>query len=216
MTVKEYPSARLLLVRHGQARSNDGTMGRDTPLSELGKRQAEAVAEEIASNSLTAAVYTSPFPRAVQTSAPLCRKLGTEAAVDPRLAEFQIGGFTLEVAETRPDLLVWRPEHRGVDGGETLEEFAIRVASFCDDVVERHLGETVVVVAHSGTIGSALHWALGLGPSHRWQADLPCNNGSITEIEFWPRGRVAQGAPRYAELRRIGDESHLGGNVSEL
>jgi broad specificity phosphatase PhoE len=33
----------LLLVRHGQARAADGSYGPDTPLSELGVSQAEAV-----------------------------------------------------------------------------------------------------------------------------------------------------------------------------
>jgi len=35
----------LLLIRHGQARAEDGSYGPDTPLSELGVRQSEALAD---------------------------------------------------------------------------------------------------------------------------------------------------------------------------
>ena len=43
---------RLYLVRHGQARADDGSYGHDTPLSPLGRRQAEAVAVGLANASL--------------------------------------------------------------------------------------------------------------------------------------------------------------------
>ena len=45
-------------------------------------------------------------------------------------------------------------------------------------------------------------------------ADLA--NGSITELEFWPQGRVPGGSPRYAVLRCVGDVAHLGDLISDL
>ena len=211
-----YPSTTLILVRHAQARASDGSYDPRTPLSELGRLQAAALAGGIAEGIRPAAVYTSPFARAVETSASLCERLGLEALVDPRLAEFEIEDWSLESAEDRLDLLIWRPEHTGARDGETLREFFARVAAFCGEVAERHTGECVVIVAHAGTIDAAVRWALGLAPESPWQHECDTANGSITELEIWPCGRVREGAPRYAVLRRVGDAAHLGNLVTEL
>jgi len=211
-----YGATTLILVRHGQARARDGSYGRETPLSDLGRLQATAVAHELAARTRPAAVYISPLPRAVETATPLCARLDLKAVVDPRLAEFELGSGSLESAQQRPDLVIWRAEHRGVENGETLGEFSARVAAFCDEIVRRHLCERVAVVAHSGTIDAVVRWSLGLPPASPWQHELDLANASISEVEFWPHGRVRGGAPRYAVLRRVGDVTHLGALVSDL
>jgi broad specificity phosphatase PhoE len=135
--------------------------------------------------------------------------------VDPGLAEFRLETGSFESIRQRPDVIVWRPEHRGVEGGETLREFSVRVSAFCDEVVERHRSEHVAVFAHSGTIDAAIRWALGLSPDSLWQHEFDLATASVTEIEFWPRGRTHGGAPRYSVFQRIGDRGHLGDLVSE-
>ena len=210
--------ATLVLIRHGQARAEDGSYGPETPLSMLGRRQASAVAR-LVEGTPPAALYTSPFPRAMQTSEPLAERLGLKPVVDQRLTEFELGTIALDPRKydmERPDLFIWRPEHTGIESGETLREFSIRVAHFLDEAVERHLGERVAVVTHSGTIDTALRWSLGLAHEHPWQHEFNIPNGSITEVEFWPRGRVKSGSPRYANMRSIGDVTHLGGLATDL
>jgi len=208
--------ATLLLVRHGQARSDDGSYDRETRLSELGRLQVEVLAGELAGRAAPSAVYTSPFLRATETAAPICRRLGLEAVVDPRLAELEVGAISLATVEQRPDLALWLPEHRGTEDSETLGEFFTRVAAFCDEVAARSVGEKVALVAHAGTIDAAIRWALGLPPSTPWQHEFDLGNGSITEIKLWPDGRKAGGAPRFAVLRRVGDTAHLGELASDL
>ena len=204
-------------MRHGQARSRDGSYDHKTPSSDLGRRQAGAVANRLIAGTPVAAVYTSPHLRAVETSEPLCERLGLKAIVDPRLAEFELGDLPLvEFAENRPDLFIWQPDHRGTPEGESLGEFSSRIAAFGDDIAQRRPGECVVVTAHAGTIDGVIRWAVGLPPSSPWQHEFDLTNGSITEIEFWPRGRVSGGASRYAVLRRIGDTTHLGSFSSDL
>lgn len=204
----------LFLVRHGQARAADGSYGPDTPLSELGVRQSEAVADALAGDTAPTTVYASPLPRALQTAEPLCRRLGLVAQIDDRLAEFEFGATTLPAMGKRPDLLFWRPEQVGIEGGETLGEFAVRVADFLDEVALRHVGERVAVVSHAGTIDASLRWALGLGRDSIWQHEFEIDNGSIAELEVWPRGRVSGGSPRYVSVRRVGDITHLGDLLS--
>lgn len=210
-----YPSTTLLLIRHGQARAGDNSYDQYTPLSALGRQQAALVADALAQHPPTT-VYASPLPRAMETAAPLCQQLNLQPIDDPRLAEFDLGSKPFAIVQQRPDLVVWHPEHRGVEHGETLAAFSSRVATFCAEVVDRHLGEHVAVFAHSGTIDAALRWAIGLPPDSVWQHEFDLANASITEIECWPRGRVEGGTPRYAVLQRIGDGAHLGTLVSDL
>ena len=209
-------STVLLLIRHGQARAADGSYDRETPLSEIGWRQAAAVADELAARSPPRVVYTSPYPRAIETSEPACEKLGLTAVVETRLEEFELPSYSLETVAQRPDLAIWRPEHRGTSNGETLEEFSLRVAGFCDEVVERHLGERVALISHAGTIDAAIRWSMAQPAGSPWQHEFDISNASITEIEFWPHGRTEGGAPRYATVLRVGDTTHLGDLVSDL
>lgn len=206
----------LFLVRHGQARAGDGSYGPDTPLSEMGVRQSEAVADALSGDSAPTTVYASPLPRALQTAEPLCRRLGLVAQIDDRLAEFEFGVTRLPAMGQRPDLLFWRPEQSGIEGGETLGAFAVRVAVFCDEVASRHVGERVAVVSHAGTIDATIRWALGLGSDSIWQHEFEVENGSIAELEVWPGGRVSGGSPRYVSVRRVGDLTHLGDLRSEV
>ena len=213
---REFRATTLILIRHGQARASDGSYNRETPLSELGRLQAAAIANKIAASTPPVAVYTSPFPRAVDTAAPLCEKLGLKLQVEERLAEFEMADDSLESVQQRPDLVIWRPEHRGAANGETLAEFSVRVAGCCDEIVQEHLGARVAVVAHSGTIDAALRWSVGLASASPWQHEFDLANGSITELSFWPQGRAPGGSPRYAVLRCIGDVAHLGDLISDL
>ena len=213
----EYPSTTLTLVRHGQARAADGSYGPDTPLSGLGRLQVAALTEALAAGSPPTVVYTSPLPRAVETATPLCERLGLEAIVDARLTEFDLGSRPLEVIQQqRPVLAVWRPEHSGIEGGQTLAQFSSLVAAFCDEIAGRYLGQRVVVFAHAGTIDAVIRRSLGISPASPWQHEFDLSNASVTELEFWPRGRIRGGAPRYAALYRVGDAAHLGGQTSEL
>ena len=212
----DFPETLLLLVRHGQARADDGSYGPETPLSELGQHQAEKLAHALSRAPAPVAVYASPFARALATATPLCQRLSLSPVLDPRLREFELGATFLHEAQQRPDLVLWKPDHRGVQGGETLEEFSLRVAAACTEVVERHQGECVAIFAHAGTIDAAIRWSVGLAPNTTWQHEFDLTNASITEIVVWPRGRVPGGAPRYVFLRRIADVAHLGELVSDL
>ena len=63
----------------------------------------------------------------------------------------------------------------------------------------------------------ALRWALGIEPRTAWQSEFEgLRNASITEIEHWPHGVMAGGAPRFSELKRIGDVAHLSGIVTDF
>ena len=198
------------MIRHGQASwDKSADLGRTTPLADLGRRQVAGLASALRAGEPVDVLCTSPFSRAVETAELLSDKLGLRSVVDPRLAEFELEGATIENVEKRLDLLIWTPEHRSVSG-ETLARFCTRVADFCEEIVRLHVGERVAIVSHAGTIGATIRWSLGVGPDAPWEHDFDVSNASITELEHWPHGRVKRGAPRYTSLLRVGDVKHLG------
>ncbi|MDQ2831453.1 MAG: histidine phosphatase family protein, partial [Chloroflexota bacterium] len=72
----------ILLIRHADALPDaaevvlDGAYNSQA-LSELGRRQARALAERLRTTTL-AAIYSSPIPRARQTAAPTAEALGLD------------------------------------------------------------------------------------------------------------------------------------------
>ena len=77
----------ILLVRHGQAAAGFGSH-RDPGLDDVGRAQAEAVAEELAARfEAPVPIYSSPLKRAQETAAPLARRWGSEVILEPRVAE---------------------------------------------------------------------------------------------------------------------------------
>ena len=91
---------RLLMIRHGESRANaDGVAGGplgDGGLTELGRRQARALAERLAmSRELDAAsaFYTSTLPRAIETGEIVARSLPSSlvAVADESLCEIDVG-----------------------------------------------------------------------------------------------------------------------------
>src|SRR2546423_3920599 len=99
----------ILLVRHGQSQGNaERRFGGHTamPLSELGRRQAEATARVLADEGVTA-IYASDLARAVATAEPLARATGLAITRTSAFRERSVGqmeGLTFEeAAEKYPD-----------------------------------------------------------------------------------------------------------------
>jgi len=208
---------KLIIVRHGQARAADGGYGPDTPLSELGREQARLVAEALRGHRDIAKIYSSPFIRAIATARPIEETVGMEATIDGRLAELQIGTAPLDrLIAGRNVLKLWRPEHRGAEGCESVEEFFTRVGEFCDWACARHRDEKIILVTHGGTLDAIFRWAMGIPASEPWSFGFEVPNASISEIEAWPFGRSSDGPPRHSVLYRVGEAVHLAGAVSDI
>src|SRR5580765_6857553 len=88
--------ATLVLVRHAESTWN--AEGRwqghaDPPLSDAGRAQAEALAEDLAGERFDA-VYTSDLARAAQTAEIIARRFGLPAVSDPALREVDVGSWS--------------------------------------------------------------------------------------------------------------------------
>jgi probable phosphoglycerate mutase len=129
------------LVRHADC-YEDLTEAVDPPLSALGRGQAARLGERVRRAGV-AAVYSSPWRRAVETA----RALSDGVRVDHRLVE-----MALEVGDT------------GFEFKEDPSSVATRVRAVVDEIVGRHPGQRAVVVTHGAAIVAFLTSVLSLAP----------------------------------------------------
>ena len=195
-------STRLVLVRHGQCEYAI----EDGPLSELGRRQAQAVATalEICGDDI---ICASGLRRAIETA----ETFGYAINVVEGLREFDFGPqapAAEALIEARVDLTLWRASD-GFSGGETIGSFQKRVNETMEQLVGAYEGRRVIACTHAGFVDAAIRWAYGIGPDGDWLTEAEIPNASITEFEHWLRGRHPEGAPRHTLIRRIGDVVHL-------
>jgi broad specificity phosphatase PhoE len=201
----------LLQIRHGQATHN--LEGRwegwgETPLTEEGKRQAEALAIRVGSWLPPVRVlYTSPLRRAKQTVEPIAQRLGLTPVVCDDLREMnfgQVGGLTLDsFQESMPELHA-RWQDRGdmafkFPGGEQRLAFFRRAGGALDAILTRHPQAHVAVVAHGGTLRAGLAYLFPNTMGNWWNYAL--DNGSLTHVRTGPPGH---------SILLLNDCSHLG------
>jgi broad specificity phosphatase PhoE len=161
----------LILVRHGQTATNaEGRLlGRaDPPLTELGERQAAAVAKAIGP---VGRVISSPLKRAQQSAAPF----GAPVEVDDRWIEIDYGELeNTPLAEVEPEFWSrWRADPTlAPPGGESLAEVGRRVRAACDGLMQEAADGDVVVVSHVSPIKAAVAWALGGDDAMAWRMFL--------------------------------------------
>jgi probable phosphoglycerate mutase len=152
---------RVLLVRHGQSRGNaEGRFGGHTatPLSDLGRAQAEATALALAAEGVTA-IYSSDLLRAVQTAEPLARATGLTVETTDAFRERSVGlmeGLTFEAAAAaHPEeyaALLRRDFERVLAGGESYRQLLDRSSAHLDRAIEANRGGTLAVFSHTGAI----------------------------------------------------------------
>lgn len=186
----------ILLIRHGQTAANvEGVFrGRlDLELDDIGRKQAEALAEEVARRAASV-LYTSPMKRAVQTAEPIAQLLGVDAVVSEAFIDVDFGEWQgmhhKEVGEKWPEIYAtWsvRPGDITFPGGENLEQVCRRVAAGIEQLVRRHPGATVAVVSHRVPCRVLLCHVLGLSVNCFWNImqDTACLNAFHTSERGW-------------------------------
>jgi probable phosphoglycerate mutase len=152
------PSTRILLARHGETDWNRLRRWQghaDPPLNDLGRRQADTLAEQLAEDGV-AAVHSSDLRRARETAEIVARRLGLEVIEHAALREIDVGswsGLTVDEVRVRfPDGFArWQAGEIGHDG-ETRQELETRVVAAVEAIARDHDGGTVLVVTHGGVI----------------------------------------------------------------
>jgi 2,3-bisphosphoglycerate-dependent phosphoglycerate mutase len=164
----------VLLVRHCQ------TTGQapDDPLTELGLRQAEQLADFLQGCGPVDALYSSPYLRARQSIAPLAARLGLPVTVDARLAERTIAPQPLPNWRELVQRAFQDPDH-GVPGGETGRQVLDRGWAAVREVLSRR-HQLAVVVGHGHHLGLLLH---SLDPGFGFAGHAAMTNPDVYRLE---------------------------------
>lgn len=183
---------KLYFLRHGQSMGNleRRFLGHtDLPLSDLGKKQAERVAEVLGGYGFDA-IYSSDLLRARETAAPLAARLGIPVIPVPALREIDAGlweGLSFpEICASyadsyhtfRADIGVARP-----DGGESTQEVADRVFAAVTELARRNPGKTLLLTSHATAICMFACRVLGLSPAACRSLRLP-PNASLSSFDY--------------------------------
>lgn len=204
---------RLILIRHGDAHAGfHGVIGGVrgcTGLTDLGRRQAEALRDHLAHTQRIRpdVVISSVLPRAIETA----QIIGPGVGLD-------IAGQHLDLCEVNPgdaDGLTWaeydvthgnfdmeaEPDRVFAPAGESWNSFHERVRRTLDRLTADHADETVMAVCHAGVIMASLRILLGI-PHPGTGTQLRPTNTGLTEWAFDPdRARWT--------LHCFNDTSHL-------
>ncbi len=171
----------ILLIRHGDAvrAGDDVELGGydEQGLSQLGQRQAAAMAPDVAARQ-PVAIYSSPTRRAQETAWPLAHALGLPVLVESGLREVDLTRVRPSIpAEVPPseraELL--RRYLRGMEqqamavgkwslipGAESSTSVRARITAAVDALAARHVGQRIVMVSHAGAINAYIATFLDL------------------------------------------------------
>ncbi len=144
----EAPERQIWLVRHGEtewSRSGRHTGRSDIPLTDLGRRQAEALARRLTGHRF-ALVLTSPRSRALETA----RLAGYAGAdIEPDLGEWDYGEFegrtTVDIRTEIPGWSTWTGPWRG---GETVDQVGARADRVIERCLDTRVEGDVLLFAH--------------------------------------------------------------------
>jgi broad specificity phosphatase PhoE len=142
--------SRVYLIRHGRAAA-DWSSHADPGLDDVGRAQAEAMAERLAANGRLPLI-ASPLRRTRETAAALERRWGMRARIEPRVGEIP---SPVEDLAARAEWL------RGIMPCR-WPELAPSLRRWCDAVIEAlgEIAEDTVVVSHYVAINAAVGSAL--------------------------------------------------------
>ncbi|HEY7339964.1 MAG TPA: histidine phosphatase family protein [Ktedonobacterales bacterium] len=207
------PVVRLILARHGEAEGSrefrfNGSS--DVPLTPHGLAQARLLADALYPCA-PVAVYSSPLARARATAETIATQANLAVQVLPGLREQSYGSWerlTADEARQRDPkrFAAWSAGQRiAPPAGEALSAVRQRVVACVCELAERHMGETVVLVAHVGPIKVLLCAALGLpliGARRLW-----IDPASYSVVDW----RVTVDGQQRSLVRGINLISHLAG-----
>lgn len=164
----------LYLVRHGATAANEQLPyilqgdAIDIPLSPTGERQAAAVARFFRDFPIDR-VYCSHLQRACQTAAAISAPHNLQTEIVEGLAECNVGcweGLDWDTIRTRYPrechLFHDNPAENPYMGGESYTDVLRRTQPVLQTLLEKHRGQSIVVVSHSVVIRAYTSALLGV------------------------------------------------------
>ncbi len=204
-------ATHVLLIRHGQSEGNaERRFGGHTatPLSPRGRKQAQATAQALKDDSITA-IYSSDLARALETARPLATLIGLPINATEAFRERSVGvmeGLTFEdAAQRHPEeyaALLRRDFEHVLSGGESYRQLLDRVRNKLDEIIDQHQGGRIAIFSHTGTICiMALHLMGALDAPELKPVWISSANCGISRFELRRDG--------FVRVLTINDTRHL-------
>jgi probable phosphoglycerate mutase len=207
------------LIRHADALPDaaEVVLGHydEQSLSELGRKQAQALADGLRDLKL-AAVYSAPLGRARQTAASLAEAKGLAVQVEPGLREVELGPLHPSVAPSAtPEeyaealkvrlreiaaIAIGEGGWGSIPGAEPSAALRARITAAVNGIVARHPGEAVALVSHAGSINAYFAAILGLGRDYFF----PTANTAISVVRVKGANTLVMALNDIAHLRAAG------------
>ena len=184
-------TTKLCLIRHGETAWNAERRLQghtDIPLNAKGEIQALQMAQALKDTKLAFDVlYTSDLKRAADTAKAVVQLFGVKARVESALRERHFGALQgLSISDApflKPDIWqahIARDLDHELEGGESIQQFALRVQKALDQIQEQHAGKTILIVSHGGTLDMMYRIASNQALSAERIASVP--NASLNWI----------------------------------
>lgn len=208
--------ANIVVVRHGESVAN--TKGvyqgqtHDTDLSELGKKQAKALAKR-ASGMGVKRIISSPLKRTYQTALEISKLCDCDIEVNELIIETNHGDWEGKSKEwiinNYPDILhAWqtKPSKAEFPKGETFVNTFERVAQFLDT---NPLEDRTLIVTHDNIVRIMVTLANG------WTLDdIWIHNIEPAALNFFEINNVS--GKNKLNILKLNDNRHLEGLYSDL
>ncbi|MBI4994711.1 class I tRNA ligase family protein [Candidatus Peregrinibacteria bacterium] len=184
VNVTDKANTEIIILRHGESRSNvEDKLNSDIKnqvngLTEKGKAQSVAVAEELKSEKIDI-IFSSDFKRAQETAKIVAAKLGIKKIIfDKRLREVGVGEF-----EGKPDagFSTFRENnfekwhYDSPHGIESFDSLKTRVFSFLDKVAKKYPGKKILAVGHGDVARVAKGFNTKRGDLEVYKLTYPAN-----------------------------------------
>jgi phosphoserine phosphatase len=218
------PSTKVILVRH--ARTTYNQQGRyqgssdESVLTEKGHQDAYSTGLALQQYNFDV-IYTSPLTRVQQTTQGILAALKAKnnnlppVFIERKLTEIQMldwqGLFYQEVKEKFLEAYsCWQESPHLFAFNNTffpVIELFKQAQQFWQVVLNKHRGQTILVVAHGGTNRALISTAVGLNP--KYYHSLQQSNCGISCLEFSSENNVGQ-------LKYLNVTNHLGETLPKL
>ena len=208
----------IILVRHGEAEHlvSDLTGGwSQTPLTEKGRAQAQAVASRLSRDleGVNHAFYCSDLKRAHQTAEIIAQETGVQPILSQGLRELN-NGVAANKMKSEVEHLFRPPSDPIMDwqsypGAETWRIFYHRIRASMDQIHEMEDRPTLIV-AHGGTIVNIVAWWLRIDEEKLSYITFRSSPASLSILNVTPLKERA--------IERLNDIAHMYGTeqVSRL
>lgn len=184
---------KFLCIRHGESQANlDGIFvgHTDSPLTQLGIKQATLTAEYIATNYTVDQVYASDLQRAFITGKVIADRCNVPIIKESALREINAGSWEGvafdDLEELYPDSYKLWMTNVGLsrcDEGESMIELQKRVVKTIRRIGDTHPGSVIVIASHASTLRAFQTYCEGKSPEEMKEVTY-VSNASVTEIDY--------------------------------